>query len=51
VFLDELPGMPPERTIEFKIVLQLGTTPISKGLYWMTPLELVELKIQLQDMQ
>jgi hypothetical protein len=28
VFPDELPGMPPDRAIEFKIELQLGTTPI-----------------------
>ena len=30
VFPDELPGMPPDRDIEFAIELQLGTTPISK---------------------
>jgi hypothetical protein len=29
VFPDDLPGMPPERAIEFKIELQPGTTPIS----------------------
>jgi hypothetical protein len=33
VFPDDLPGMPPERAIEFKIGLQPGTTPISKALY------------------
>jgi hypothetical protein len=43
--------MPPERAIEFKIELQLGTTPISKALYRMTPVELAEFKIQLQDLQ
>jgi hypothetical protein len=48
VFPDDLPGMPPERAIEFKIVLQPGITPISKSLYRMTPVELAELKIQLQ---
>jgi hypothetical protein len=30
VFLDELPGMPPDRDIELAIELQPGTTPISK---------------------
>jgi hypothetical protein len=30
VFLDELPGMPPDRDIEFTIELQPGTAPISK---------------------
>ena len=29
VFLEELPGMPPDRDIEFVIELQPGTTPIS----------------------
>ena len=29
VFPDELPGLPPDRDIEFKIELILGTTPIS----------------------
>jgi hypothetical protein len=31
VFPDDLPRMPPERAIEFKIELQLGTTPIAKA--------------------
>jgi hypothetical protein len=42
--------MPLERAIEFKIELQPGTTPIAKRPYWMTPVELAELKIQLQDL-
>jgi hypothetical protein len=50
VFLDDLPGMPPERAIEFKIELQSDTTPIAKAPYQMTPVELIELKIQLQDL-
>jgi hypothetical protein len=33
VFLDELPGMPPDRDIEFTIELQPGTAPISKRPY------------------
>jgi hypothetical protein len=49
VFPDDLPGMPPERDIEFKIELQPNTAPIAKPLYRMSPVELVELKIQLQD--
>jgi hypothetical protein len=48
VFSDDLPGMPPKRAIEFKIELQPGTTPIAKALYKMSPVELAELKIQLQ---
>jgi hypothetical protein len=50
VFPDDLPGMPPERAIEFKIELQSGTTPISKAPYKMSQQELVELKIQLKDL-
>jgi hypothetical protein len=45
VFPDDLPRMPPERAIEFKIELQPGTAPISKALYKMSPVELKELKI------
>jgi hypothetical protein len=47
VFPDDLPGIPPERAIEFKIVLQPGTAPIAKALNKMSLVELKELKIQL----
>jgi hypothetical protein len=47
VFPDDLPGMPHEREIEFKIELQPGTTSIAKAPYKMSPMELKELKIQL----
>jgi hypothetical protein len=30
VFPDELPGLPPDKDVEFVIELQPGTTPISK---------------------
>jgi hypothetical protein len=50
VFLDDLPGMLPERVIEFKIELQPGTAPITKALYKMSPVEMKELKIQLQGL-
>jgi hypothetical protein len=42
--------MLPERDIEFKIELQPSTAPIAKALYKMSPVELAELKIQLQDL-
>jgi hypothetical protein len=48
MFPDELLGMPPKRVIEFKIELQPGTTPIDKAPYKMSPIELADLKIQLQ---
>jgi hypothetical protein len=50
VFPDELPGMPPDRDIEFAIELQPGTTPISKRPYRMPPAELAKLKKQLQEL-
>jgi hypothetical protein len=50
VFPDDLPGMPPERAIEFKIELQPGTAPIAKASYMMSPVEMKELKIQLQGL-
>jgi hypothetical protein len=50
VFPDDLPGMPPDRDIEFIIELQPGTAPISRRPYRMPPNELAELKIQLQDL-
>jgi hypothetical protein len=50
VFPDDLPGMPPDRNIEFVIELQPGTTPISKRAYRMPPKELAELKTQLHEL-
>jgi hypothetical protein len=50
VFPDDLPRMPPERAIEFKIELQPGTTPIAKAPYKMSLVEMKELKIQLQGL-
>nr|GFC93381.1 putative reverse transcriptase domain-containing protein [Tanacetum cinerariifolium] len=50
VFPDELPGLPPARKIEFGIELIPGAEPISKASYRMAPVELKELKEQLQEM-
>jgi hypothetical protein len=50
VFPKDLPGLPPERDVEFVIELKPGTTPISRRSYRMPPNELAELKIQLQDL-
>jgi hypothetical protein len=50
VFPDELPGMPSDRDIEFSIELQPGTAHISKRPYRMPPVELAELKKQLQEL-
>ena len=50
VFPDDLPGLPPDREIKFVIDIQPGTSSISKTPYRMAPLELKELKVQLQDL-
>src|SRR5664279_2487239 len=50
VFPDELPGIPPDRDIEFIIELIPGTAPISQRTYRMNPEELVELKNKIDDM-
>ena len=50
VFPKELPGIPPEREIDFSIDLTPGTTPISKAPYRMATAELQELKTQLQEL-
>jgi hypothetical protein len=42
--------MPPQRAIEFKIELQPGTPSIAEAPYKMSPVELKELKIQLQGL-
>ena len=50
VFLDELSGLPPYRDVDFTIELHLGTSPISMTLHRMTPVELQELKVQVQEL-
>ncbi|GJX20316.1 reverse transcriptase [Tanacetum coccineum] len=50
VFPDELPGLPPEREVDFTIDLIPGAQPISKAPYRMAPVELKELKDQLQEL-
>jgi hypothetical protein len=50
VFPEDLPGLPPERDVEFVIELKPGTAPISRRSYRMHPYELAELKTQLQDL-
>jgi hypothetical protein len=51
VFPEELPGMPPEREVEFYIDLLPGTTPIAKKSYHMAPTKLAELKTQIAELQ
>ena len=50
VFPDELPGLPPQRGVDFGIELHLGTSPISMTPHRMAPVELQDLRVQLQEL-
>jgi len=50
VFPEDLPGMPPDRDIEFRIDLLLGIAPISKRPYRMDVKNLSELKKQIEEL-
>jgi hypothetical protein len=43
--------MPPEREVEFYIDLIPSTAPIAKRPYYMAPIELAELKLQIAELQ
>ncbi|XP_052485197.1 uncharacterized protein LOC128040477 [Gossypium raimondii] len=50
VFPEELPGLPPEHEVEFRIELLFGAAPVSIAPYRMAPKELKELKVKLQEL-
>ena len=50
VFLNEFPGLPPERELGFTIEIKPGAEPISKTPYRMTASELCELQMQLKEL-
>ena len=50
VFPDELPRLPPLRDVDFRIELHPGTSPISMTPHRMAPVELQELKVQIQEL-
>ena len=50
VFPDELPGLPPHRVVDFGIELHPGTSTISMTPHRMAPVELQELRVQLQEL-
>ena len=50
IFPDELPGLPLHRVVDFTIELYPGTSPISMTPHRMTPVELHELKVKLQEL-
>ena len=49
-FPDELPGLPPHRDVDFGIELHPGTSPISMTSHRIAPVELQELRVQLQEL-
>ncbi|KAJ9537987.1 hypothetical protein OSB04_030720 [Centaurea solstitialis] len=50
VFPDDLPGVPPERQVEFRIDLVSGAAPIAKAPYRLAPPEMQELSKQLEEL-
>ncbi|KAI3753610.1 hypothetical protein L2E82_25669 [Cichorium intybus] len=50
VFPDDLPGLPPNRQIEFVIDLVSGAKLIARAPYRLAPFEMEELKKQLQEL-
>ncbi|KAI3678050.1 hypothetical protein L6452_37329 [Arctium lappa] len=50
VFSEDLPGLPPERQVEFQIDLNPGTAPIARAPYRLAPTEMKEMMMQLQDL-
>lgn len=50
VFPEEFPGLPPDREVKFAIEVIAGTSPVSKTLYRMTPVELAKVKRQVQEL-
>ncbi|GJX92715.1 putative reverse transcriptase domain-containing protein, partial [Tanacetum coccineum] len=48
--LEDFPGLPPTRQVEFQINLVLGAAPIARAPYRFTPSEMQELSAQLQEL-
>nr|GEW94425.1 reverse transcriptase domain-containing protein [Tanacetum cinerariifolium] len=49
VFLEDLPGLPPPRQVEFRIDRLPGATPVARAPYRLAPSELMELSLQLKE--
>ncbi|GKC99571.1 putative reverse transcriptase domain-containing protein, partial [Tanacetum coccineum] len=50
VFLEDLPGLPPPRQVEFRIDLIPGAAPVARAPYRLAPSEMKELSKQLQEL-
>ncbi|KAJ0581106.1 putative nucleotidyltransferase, Ribonuclease H [Helianthus annuus] len=49
-FPEDLPGLPPQRQVEFRIDLVPGAAPVAKAPYRLAPSEMQELSTQLQEL-
>ncbi|GJW96923.1 hypothetical protein Tco_0178731 [Tanacetum coccineum] len=49
-FLEDLPGIPPTRQVEFRIDLVPGATPVARAPYRLAPFEMKKLAEQLQEL-
>nr|GEX93186.1 putative reverse transcriptase domain-containing protein [Tanacetum cinerariifolium] len=50
VFLEDLPGLPPTRQVEFQIDLIPGAAPVARAPYRLAPSEMKELSNQLKEL-
>ncbi|XP_022026765.1 uncharacterized protein LOC110927373 [Helianthus annuus] len=50
VFPEDLPGLPPEREVDFKIELYPDAKPVAKAPYRLAPTEMRELMVQIQEL-
>nr|GFB02950.1 putative reverse transcriptase domain-containing protein [Tanacetum cinerariifolium] len=50
VFLEDLPGIPPARLVEFQIDMVLGVVPVARAPYRLAPSEMKELAEQLKEL-
>ncbi|GJV44625.1 putative reverse transcriptase domain-containing protein [Tanacetum coccineum] len=50
VFLEDFPGLPPTRQVEFQIDLMPGAAPVAQAPYRLAPSEMKELSEQLQEL-
>ncbi|GJY81104.1 putative reverse transcriptase domain-containing protein [Tanacetum coccineum] len=50
VFLEDLPGLPPARLVEFQIDFVPSAAPVARAPYRLAPFEMQELSTQLQEL-
>nr|GFB87178.1 putative reverse transcriptase domain-containing protein [Tanacetum cinerariifolium] len=49
VFLEDLPGLPPARQVEFQIDLVPGAAPVARAPYRLAPAEMQELSLNCKN--